>query len=113
MGIRDTISKKKEAQTIQKLYKHWLEDDAASTENVSDNSPVAVREELDDKTLDQYNFIDKQSSDMQDFKSIELDDDSVSFNLPVRYALQGVFVVSLLLIMLSVMLTILLSRSCS
>ncbi len=113
MGIRDTISKKKKAHTIQKLHKHWLEEDATFTEDVSYNSSIAVQEKLDEQTLDEYNFPDKKSSDMQDLKIIELDDDSVSLNIPARYVLQGVFVVSLLLVILSVMLTILIANSCS
>lgn len=113
MGIRETISRGKKARTIQKLYNHWLEEDTSSTDDVSDDSHLAIQEKLDYPTLDEYDFLDKQSIDMQDLKIIELDNDSVSLNLPARYVLQGVIVVSLLLIMLSVMFTILITRSCS
>ena len=113
MGIRNTVIRGKKAKTIQKLYKHWREEDAVSTKYVSDDSSVAAQENLDEQSLDKHDSMDRQYSDIQNLKSIELDDDSVTFNLPARYVLQGVFVVSLLLIMLSVMLTVLLSRSCS
>jgi hypothetical protein len=113
MGIRDTITKKKKANTIQKLHKHWLEEDAAFTEGFSDSSSIAVQDKPDDQALDEYNFPQKQSINIKDFNSIDPDDDNVSFDIPVRYVFQGIFVVSLLLVMLSVMLTILISNSCS
>lgn len=111
MGIRDTIIKKKKANTVQTLYKHWLEEDAISNEDTLENSPLDVKKKLDDQIFDQYDFLDKQAIDIQDLKSIELDDDDVTFNLPARYIWQGVFVVSLLLIMLSLMFTVLITRT--
>jgi hypothetical protein len=112
MGILDTLSRGKKAKTIQKLSKHWLDEDISSTESISDDLRLDVQERLDNQTSDEYGFPDKQFFDIQGFKSIKLDNNSVWFSLPSRYFLRGVAIISLLLITLTVVSTVLITRSC-
>ena len=112
MGIRDTISRGKKTRTLQKLSKHWLDDDNSSIEDVSDDSGLDVQEMLDGQTSDEYDFPDKQSFDIQGFRVTKLDNSSVLFSLPARYFLRGVAIISLLLVTLTVVTTVLITRSC-
>jgi len=112
MGILDIIGRGEKTKTFQKLYEHWLDKDTSSIEDVSDDSDLDVQERLDNQTSDEYDLPNKQFLDIQGFKIIKLNKNSVLLSLPSRYFLRGVVIISSLLITLSVVSTILIMRSC-
>lgn len=105
------VSRGRRAKTLQKLYDHWVDDDSF-TGDIPDDSRLNMQEVSDGKIPDEYGVSDTKSLLIQRSKSIDQDTDSVWFSLPTRYVLQGVAIVSLLLITLSVVSTILIARSC-
>ena len=113
MGILNSISSRgRKAKTLQRLYDHWLDEETLFAEDAADGSRLNIQERPDGKTSDKYGFQDKQSLLVRRSRGMEPDSDSVWFSLPTRYVLQGIAVISLLLITLSVVSTILIMRSC-
>jgi len=106
------ISRGRRAKTLQKLYDHWIDEDSPFTGDVTDGSRLNIQERSEGKTSNEYNFSDTKSLLIQRSKSMDQDTNSVWFSLPTRYVLQGVAVISLLLITLSVVSTILIMRAC-
>lgn len=112
MGILNSINRGRKAKTLQRLYDYWLDEDTLFTEDVPDGPRLNIQERSDSKTSEKYGFPDKQSLLVRRSRSMEPDSNSVWFSLPTRYVLQGIAVISLLLITLSVVSTILIMRSC-
>lgn len=109
----NSISKRRRAKTLQKLYDFWVDEDTPFTENVPDDSRLNIQERSEDETQGEYAASGWESLLIQRSKGMEQDTDSVWFSLPMRYVLQAAAVVSLLLITLSVVSTILIARACS
>ena len=106
------ISRGRRAKTLQKLYDYWVDEDTPFTGDAPDDSRLNIKEGSEGKTPDEYGLSDWKSLLIQRFKGVEQDTNSVWFSLPIRYVLQGVAIISLLLITLSVVSTILIAQSC-
>ena len=114
MGILNYLRRGREGKTFQQLYEYWLEQDVPpSAESVLRESRGNGRAILDGQTADESGLLGKEPPLKQDPKAMKpKDTNSVWLRLPTRYVLLGAILVSMLLVTLSVVLTVLIMRSC-
>ena len=109
MRMLDFLRRRGESRTFQRLYEYWLGKDVPPVEDVP-HLRENNEEKADSQSIDEGLWLDRSTP--RQVSKVTRPRDSVQLRLPIRYVFLGAAAIALLLVMLSIVLTVLIMRSC-